>query len=244
MTGSVSPEHLEELMAGYVLGDLDPEEAEEFGRLLAENPQLATEVNRLQDALDTLPYALPEVEPPAHLRSAILDATSGETNLRPARKRSRFPWNTVVGSVAALVALALGLDNYRLRQELKTAQAQKHVVTVLQQPNTRVFSLAGTDKADSASGSIVINLDDKKAVIVFQNLPTPPTDQIYRLWAIIDNKKIPCAQFSASQQGKVLDEFSLPTAACSATNSTLAVTLEPLPAPPQPVGPAVMLERS
>lgn len=247
MTGPLSREHLEELMTGYVLGSLSPEEAEELGRLLAENPQLATEVNLWQEALELLPYTLPEVEPPPQIHTAILNAVQGETNRNPVRKWSRLPWSKIAGSVAALLALALGLDNYRLRQELKTAQSQKNIITVLQRSNTRVFSLTGTDKANSASGSIVLDLDQQKAVIAFQNLPAPPVAQIYRLWAIIDNQKIFCAQFGASQQGTVLDEFSIPSdaaAACSSTKSTLAVTLEPSPSPPQPVGPIVMVEKS
>ncbi len=72
------PEQVEELIVGYVLGHLSPEEAEEFRPLLAKNPQLATQVNLCQEALELLPYALPEVEPPPHLRSAILSAASAQ----------------------------------------------------------------------------------------------------------------------------------------------------------------------
>jgi len=245
MTGPLSPEQLEELMAGYVLGDLSPEEAEEFGRLLAENPQLATEVSRLQETMELLPYALPEAEPPPQLRSAILDAVQAETTPKPVQQRSRLPWSKIAGSIAALLALALGLDNYRLRQELKIAQTQKDIINVLQRPNTRIFSLAGTDKANTAYGSIVLNLDEQKAFITYQNLPALPADQIYRLWAIIDNQEIACAQFSASQQG--FNELSIAgqaTDACRSTKSTFAVSLEPSSLPPKRVGPVVMLERS
>jgi Anti-sigma-K factor rskA len=256
MREPLSPEQIEALMAGYVLGDLSGEETQEFEQILREDPNLMNRVQRLQETLDVLPYALPEVEPPPNLRDAILAATA--TAPQPARSISRLPWGKLVASIAALVAIALGLDNYRLRQDLqvarqdlndaltqvKTAQQRETVINVLQQPDTRVFSLAGTDKANKASGSIAIDSQDKRAVIVFKNLPTPPEGQIYRLWAIIDNKKIACADFKATQQGNVLEEFALPAEACSTNNSTLAVTLEPFPAPPQPVGPAVMVERS
>ncbi|HBY81388.1 MAG TPA: hypothetical protein DEG47_31355 [Cyanobacteria bacterium UBA11148] len=261
MTGSLSPEQLEQLMAGYVLCDLSPEEAENFRQLLTNNPQLATEVNRLQEALELLPYALPEVEPPPHLRSAILDAASEEISRDRPRKIYHLPWSKIVASAAALVAIALGLNNYRLwqvaqsqqtviarlQQELKIAQSEKNTIeAVLYPPTTRIFFLKGTtsDKSESASGRILLNPDQHKAVIVFQNLPTPPADQIYRLWAIVDNQKIPCANFSVSQQGTVLNEFSIPATACSSTKSTLAVTLEPSSLPPQPVGPIVMVEGS
>lgn len=244
MTEPLNPEHLEELMTGYVLGDLSPEEALEFQRLLAENPQLATEVSSLQEALEVLPYALPEVTPPPHLRTAILEAANSSLTPTSTPKRFSLPWSKIAAGAAALLALALGLDNYNLRQQLKTVQAQKEVIEVLQQRNTRLFTLTGTENANTASGSIAINTNEQKAVIVFQNLPASPVGQIYRLWAIVDDKKIACANFDASQQGTVLAEFTIPAAACSSTKSTLAVTLEPSTLPPQPVGPAVMVESS
>jgi anti-sigma-K factor RskA len=244
MTEPLNPEHLEELMTGYVLGDLNPEEALEFQRLLAENPQLATEVSSLQEALEVLPYALPEVTPPPHLRTAILEAANSSLTPTSTPKRFSLPWSKIAAGAAALLALALGLDNYNLRQQLKTVQAQNEVIEVLQQRNTRLFTLTGTENANTASGSIAINTNEQKAVIVFQNLPASPVGQIYRLWAIVDDKKIACANFDASQQGTVLAEFTIPAAACSSTKSTLAVTLEPSTLPPQPVGPAVMVESS
>ncbi len=244
MTEPLNPEHLEELMTGYVLGDLNPEEALEFQRLLAENPQLATEVSSLQEALEVLPYALPEVTPPLHLRTAILEAANSSLTPTSTPKRFSLPWSKIAAGAAALLALALGLDNYNLRQQLKTVQAQNEVIEVLQQRNTRLFTLTGTENANTASGSIAINTNEQKAVIVFQNLPASPVGQIYRLWAIVDDKKIACANFDASQQGTVLAEFTIPAAACSSTKSTLAVTLEPSTLPPQPVGPAVMVESS
>ncbi|MBD1905072.1 anti-sigma factor [Funiculus sociatus GB2-A5] len=244
MTEPLNPEHLEELMTGYVLGDLNPEEALEFQRLLAENPQLATEVSSLQEALEMLPYALPEVTPPPHLRTAILEAANSSLTPTSTPKRFSLPWSKIAAGAAALLALALGLDNYNLRQQLKTVQAQNEVIEVLQQRNTRLFTLTGTENANTASGSIAINTNEQKAVIVFQNLPASPVGQIYRLWAIVDDKKIACANFDASQQGTVLAEFTIPAAACSSTKSTLAVTLEPSTLPPQPVGPAVMVESS
>ncbi|MBD1892431.1 anti-sigma factor [Coleofasciculus sp. FACHB-64] len=255
MTEPLNPENLEELMAGYVLGDLSAEEAEEFRQILEKNPQLAEEVSRLQASLELLPYALPEVTPPPNLRSTILEAANPTVNPEPAPKQGSFPWSKLFASLVALLALALAFDNYRLRQnlkivqsrlrqELQTVQAQKDALEVLQQRNTRLYTLTGTEKANTASGSILVNLDEQKAVIAFQNLPAVPSGQIYRLWAIVDEKKIPCANFGASQGGTVLERISIPVGACGATTSTLAVTLEPSSLPPQPVGPAVMVESS
>ena len=119
------PERIRELIAGYVLGNLSPEEATEFQQLLAENSELATECDRLRSVLELIPYALPQVEPPPQLRSAILEAATRDANqIVPRLKLLRLRWSFAVGTVAALLAIALGLDNYRLRQNLSALQAQ------------------------------------------------------------------------------------------------------------------------
>jgi anti-sigma factor RsiW len=71
MTGSV-PSEQQLLMAGYILGDLSPEEAVAFEQLLATDPSLMQELAQLQQALD-LAYGV-EVQPPPHLRTSILKA--------------------------------------------------------------------------------------------------------------------------------------------------------------------------
>ncbi|MGK7878058.1 MAG: hypothetical protein AB4426_33555 [Xenococcaceae cyanobacterium] len=119
------PERIQELIAGYVLGNLSPEEAEEFQQLLTDNPELARESDRLQSVLELMPYALTQIAPPQQLRSAILENATNNDNQNVHRiKPFRLRWGSVVGTLAALLAIALGLDNYRLRHNLITVQAQ------------------------------------------------------------------------------------------------------------------------
>lgn len=238
MTGQELPERLEELMAGYVLGNLSSEEAEELKRLLTEHPELTTEVNRLQEVLELIPYALPEVEPPQHLRSALLDTADADRNYNsvPPRKlkRSLLLGSRVVGSVAALLALVLGLDNYRLRQQITR---QKDVIAMLQQPNTQLVSLKGMDQASAASGNIVLTPGEPKAVLILRNLPVLPKGQFYQLWSVVNGEKIPWEQFNANKKGAVFVKLSLPS---NFEMTDLVVTVEVLSAPKSPAGPMVM----
>lgn len=236
MTSPSIPEHLKQLAAGYVVADLDPAEAEEFKQLLAENPELATEMNSLQEVLDDVLYTLVEVEPPPHLRSALLAAADISANRTPVLNRSPFGWGKIIGSVAALLILLLGVANYRLRQDLSLAQA---VPTMLQHSQTRLFSLKGTNIAATASGSIVMDLEQQKLALVIRNLPAPVAGRVYRLWAVAGSEKIPCGQLSARAQGIVLDRLAVPSDLYDDV-SGLIVTLEPSPTTPEPVGPVVM----
>ncbi|MBP0017854.1 MAG: hypothetical protein J7647_09885 [Cyanobacteria bacterium SBLK] len=107
-----SPSRMEELMAGFVMGNLSPEEAEEFHHLLARDPSLVDDRDLLQEILECLPYGLPEEEPPPQLRETILQRAE-----RPPLRLYRSPnLKVATGAIAALLVLVLGIDNYRLRR--------------------------------------------------------------------------------------------------------------------------------
>lgn len=255
MTEPLFPEALEELMAGYVLGNLSSEEAEELSRVLKENPELATEVASLQEVLEVMPYALPDIAPPSHLYDSILEAAA--TNpvafpnkivaanphalLREKLKLFSLRWSPIIGSVAALLALAIGLDNYRLRQQITTLEAQvvrqKDVIAMLQQPNTHLVSLKGMAQASAASGSIVVTPGEPKAVLILKNLPVLPKGQFYQLWSVINEEIVAWEQFNTNEKGTVFVKLSLPT---NGEVTTLVVTVEASPLLKNPAGPMVM----
>jgi len=76
MTVPLPQEYLEELLAGYVLGDLSLEETENLQQLLVEDPDLEAEIQSLQEILATLPYTLPTRELNPQVRQNILDRIS------------------------------------------------------------------------------------------------------------------------------------------------------------------------
>lgn len=236
MTEPLTPEAIETLAAGYVVGDLERAEVEVFEQLLAENPALVAEVKRLQATLDQVVYGLNSVEPPPHLHSAIL--ASATTTFQPSRhKQPRLTWRTVMGSVAALLILYLGVDNYRLRQDYRMAQ---DINTLLQQSQTQLFSLKAVNASDTAAGSFVVNLGQRQGILAVQNLVPPPAGKVYRLWAIADGEKIPCGTVKINPQGKVLDKYWMPADFYDAGISGLLVTLESSETSRYPTGSIVM----
>ncbi len=131
---NLSPERLQELAAGYVLGDLSSEERQLFKTQLQLHPELAEDVRHLQDVLGAMPYGLPETPPPAGLRDRILVAATTEMSddsvpqqgaVVPFKRPSQgFHWQRWASGVAAVLAAALLLDNLRLRDQLNYTQAQ------------------------------------------------------------------------------------------------------------------------
>src|SRR2546427_11459804 len=103
------------LAVDYVLGELGQEEARAFEQRLAAEPELAREVERLRAVLGLVPYAK-AVEPPPHLRAAVLRAADQARKGR--RTRMRPTWNMLGLAAAAVLGLAPRVDDYPLRQGL------------------------------------------------------------------------------------------------------------------------------
>ncbi|CAN1210998.1 Regulator of SigK [Tumidithrix helvetica PCC 7403] len=273
MTGREQPEAMQELLAGYVLGDLTPYEVESVLQLLSDRPEFQTEVDRLQETLSLLPYALPETAPDIDLRSRILEQAQAEMNLETASDSalSNSPVNSPasltvnpspnplvnpalllwrqpkiwLGAIAGLAAIGfagLSIDAYRLRQELAIAQAElssyRNMVALLPQPNNRLLSLKGMGTTPTASGSLVIVPQGNSALLTIQNLPPLPKGKMYRLWSIVNGKKMDCGNFQADASGKVfvkvpLGEFLMGT-------NAVVITVEPSATTPEPTGEMVM----
>jgi len=234
----------EDRLVEYVLGEMRRDEAQALEGLMQTDAQLATEVRRLRQVFELMPYATLE-EPPAELRARIVDAATARaqpaaketppTRVRPAR---RVVWSRFIAAAAALVALALGVDSWRTRQELAL---QREVTVALQEPNVvRSFALAGTGPASGAVGRVTLDLDAKKGAVVLKGMPALPAGEVYRLWAAVGDKSVPCGQFTAGSDGAVLAQFVVPVESYTAPIGKLFVTVEPASLPDAPTGPRVM----
>ena len=239
MTDSKSPEYIEELIAGYVLDILSSEEAEELERLISQNPEIVKQIAQLQEVTAFLPYDV-ATQPPPQLRTAVLAAVE-QTQPHQRLNWMSLPWGKIA---AAIVILALAIESYFLRQQLQRTQFQvtrdKEIIVILQQPNSRLVALKAVENKNAA-GSIVLDPNQQKIAIAINNLSRLPENQIYRLWAVVKDKKTACGQFNASLSGTVTDSFPIPNNDCSLKTATLVITKEPIPSPPQPVGDAVLI---
>jgi anti-sigma-K factor RskA len=263
MNESLDLEHIQNLAAGFVVDDLTPEEAEEFRLLLAKHPEVVVEVEELQEILRQVLDGFTEVEAPAHLLPKILELAEGSTQQstvinetdNSAPVLSRFRWRRIALGIAALFVVILGVDNYRLRQNLSIATADnqrlrqefaqaQEVKTLLENPQTRLLTLTGVNSEDVGSGSIIVNPEKHKAVMVFQNLPAPPPGHVYFLWTVVASEKLPCGKVKPYSWGKTSLELPLTPSMYREIYhpqfSGLMVTLETNPNTSRPTGPIVM----
>ncbi|NJN57100.1 MAG: anti-sigma factor [Leptolyngbyaceae cyanobacterium SL_5_9] len=241
-------EHLQLMIAGYVLGDLDADEAIEFERLLTADPALAAEVAQMQNALE-MAYAPAEVKPPSHLRSAIMAAQAMETNprrsSRPAVTRSvrRFPWNQALGAAAAVVIAALAINNYQLRQALQATQTET--------PSETLTYVLQTETVEDASATVVVNPVTLEATLTVRNLPPLPPGQVYVLWTVLeqgapftvdDKSAILTEVLNVDAQGNAFQTLIVPKVYRSEELvSRVAITVEDAAAPQRHEGAPVMI---
>jgi anti-sigma-K factor RskA len=253
MTDRPEMANLEELIAGYVLGNLSSAEAETLQQLLAEHPAIADDMQQLQEVLATMPYALPEAMPSPALKSAILAVAAAP---KPARWQKWSKIAAIAGSsVAALfVMTTLAVDNYHLRQRLAntetrlvdaryflgTTQAQidqqKELIALLQHPSTRIVSFRGMDPFSDAMGNLIFHPTQRESILVLQNLPILPPGQSYQLWSVVNQQKVASGSFNADADGQVLVKLAIDQ---MTRVPNLIVTVEMTPTPEKP-GPMVM----
>jgi anti-sigma-K factor RskA len=233
----------EDRLVEYVLGELRRDDAQALERLMQTDDELAAEVRRLRQVFDLLPYAS-LAEPPPELRTRVLDAarTRGparETVVTPAaRAPRRIVWSQFAAAAAAALALAFGIDAWRTRRELGL---HRELTTALQEPNVvRSFALAGTGSAGGAIGRVSLDLDAKKGAVVLKNMPPLPEGKVYRLWARVADKDVPCGEFTTDPEGAVQAQFVVPVESYTAPIGRLFVTVEPAALPATPTGPTVM----
>lgn len=225
-------EPTEELLAGLVLADLSPAEWQELASHLEQTPALERELTELQTAWHSLAYACEPVAPPPGLQQRILAAA-------PARPR---PWLWGIAVAGILGTCGLGAWGWLNSQELRLArqelQVQREVVAALQNRDTQMATLTGTDTAKGATARVLTGQGE--ILMVFnQKLPTPPKDQVYVLWAITkDGKKLACGKFIPNNSGVI--RWANPQFMPNDPNvEALAITQEPKMTD-APTGPLVM----
>ena len=239
MTNNFESHNLEELLAGYVLGNLDESELAWLNAQLKANPQLREEIKQLETTLNLMPYALPQTVPQSNLRQTILANVGRAKYSANQPQLSRLSW--IIVGVTVFSTVFLGINNYGLRQQLASAnhklQQHQELISLLRQPHNRLVSFQGLEPLPAASGSLFIAPQKQKAVLALQNLQPLSGNQVYRLWAISPDKKTGCANFIPDAEGAVHLELS--NDALSNANSLL-ITIEPEANTLQPQGNPIM----
>jgi Anti-sigma-K factor rskA len=240
MSDLISESH-HELIVGYALKTLTPEEMRSAEQLLAENPAWQQELAEYHAVMGLLAETS-SVKAPEGLRSRILTAIDGPrqpASAPSARVRSlrRRRWSQGVWVAAAAVLLALGLDNYRLRQHMGQIQAQLDQISTKlreheEKPNYYAFQLKGKAENAEAMGLVAVDLDESELQVSLSNLPPIEPDEAYHLWAFTKDGKILCGRFSPTERGSINEKISVRAEDYPSGILYMRVSREPAVTPP------------
>lgn len=161
-------------LGAYMLGALEPQEAEAFERHLEGCERCQEELRWLEPAIQALPETVERTEPPRQLREALMaevreDARAAERPA-PAAPRRRWLLKPAVG-FAVLVLLVAGIVGYEVGRD-------------------------GGDEGGGAS-TIVRQIDGMTVTMIQEGdggklelagVPQPPEDKVFEAWVARDGE--------------------------------------------------------
>ncbi len=253
-----------DLAPEYVLGSLDDVSRTRVVAHLAACPQCRAEVAAVSQVFDALGRSVDPAEPPAALRSRIVE--SARVSAQPERsvaRRGVGAWIPLAAAIIAAVALwqwqnarqevselrarvaELQIDAQQLvaaRASVAQLEAQVRAMThqaqVLRASDMLAYTLAAHDPARGAHARAYVSHKDGM-VFTADGLPPLPADKVYQLWIIVDAKPVSVGVFTPDASGNVYAVMDTPPISVMPTR--VAVTLEPAGGRPQPSG-AVYLD--
>jgi Anti-sigma-K factor rskA len=275
MKSSTSSVEWSELLAGYVLGDLTPEETTAVETYVASSPAAQQELQELRAALsmvadsaplsaisvDSSPATPAEIESLARMRQQIVAPQPVVTQARPSLTKRIWPWvGWGFGSIATIAAATLGWQNYQLdrqltfaRQEIRLQQTklqesgqqltlvQQEVYNqqkLLKQSGNKLLAIKGFEAGGKSTGSLIMSPAMDTAVLALQKVPALPTGKVYRMWALVGENEMACADFVPDKSGQVFQKVPVKKWESA---KTVVVTIEPAKESPIPEGDAVMI---
>ena len=200
------------IVESYVLGLASPEEQQEFERLCGEYPELLKARTDFEIALEQQAFQH-SVAPPASLKADIT-AALGQQNRGRVIPMERVPvakTNWLKYAVAAAIVLLAGsviwnVSLYNKNNALQTDYAQlktsydttvakldnmdEMMNKIVLNPNIKTAAMKGMEAAPASSSTVYWDSTSKDVYLVITNLPTPPGDRQYQLWALLDGKPI------------------------------------------------------
>lgn len=257
MSDLTSESHYE-LIAGYALGTLTADEQSATEALLAADPALQEVLAQDQAVMGLIAEATAPVKAPPGLRSQIMQAAEQRAMAEPTSiaplaphqsdrsapvprwpRRSRN-WYGLAAGAAALLTLALGIDNYRLRQQASQTQsklAQLEMIQASEQLHQKyyAFRMKPKDANAPSMGLVAVNLEKGQAELALDDLPPLGPDEAYHLWAFTkDKKKMLFGRFTPSENGAINQTIALRPEDYPEGILFMRVSREPAVTPPDP----------
>jgi anti-sigma-K factor RskA len=228
MLGSPSDhEHFRDDLAAYALGALSERESDQLRDHLEGCEDCRRQLRWLRPAVDLLPGAVTQLEPPSTLRSRLMETVRAEAGAEAGEARAprrRRGWGALllrpVTAVAAVALLAAGaLGGYLAHQ------SSDETTEVAVQAKSDAGRISGT--LERRGGSAILRL---------QGMPALARGQVYEAWVQRDGAMVPSSLFEARRDHTA--SAAIPGGLDDA--QAVLVTPEPRGGSPQPTSAAIL----
>lgn len=259
---------IEELLPFYVLDALTEEEKKEVESYLAEHPDARSQVQELQSGASALPYAVSPVEPPRHVKEALMArvnadarvntaarvASSVRTSPQAARRGIRFEdifrvLSLGAAAIALLWAFVLNAQVARLQNQI--ASLNEQVTEQKQSIDELIRNLPQTDQSDVITvslksteaqprplGQLIANPNDQSAVLVISGLPPLEAGKTYQVW-LIGDAPVSAGLLTVDQNGQSV--LIVTSEEAIGSFNSLGISIEPEGGSTEPTGEIVVL---
>lgn len=220
-------EHVDELLALYALGGLEPDEVQRVEAHLPRCAACQAEAQNQQRLITALAATAPPLEPDPRLRARLLARAerAQAAASRPAPRQWTLPrWVPITLSLA--LAVLAGWNVY-LTQEIGSLRRQVRgsigAVALMAAPNTQAISLTAREAMPLAGGQAYLDGDSRDLVLVVRQLTPPKPDQAYQTWLITEDGPVSTGPLEVSAAGWGMAWLNRPYI----TGSAICVSLEP-----------------
>jgi anti-sigma-K factor RskA len=257
---------IEELLPFYALDALTDEEREWVESYLAEHPEARQEINDLHSGASALPYGISPVEPPRHVKEALMARVNADAAAQvraqptvQASRRStpRRSWlenifqafSLGAAAVAIIWAIVLNLQVSRLQTEIsglhetlaKQSNTLEQILVNLPKSPSNVItvSIKGTNVEPSAHGQLIADPKEQSAVLIISGLPKLEAHQTYQIWLGSGGTMISAGLLSVDENGQGVVVVTSDESIGSFNQ--LGISVEPEGGSQQPTGDIVVL---
>ena len=198
------PEYISSgIVESYVLGLASPEERSEFEQMCLKHPEVLRARIAFEKLIENQAFDN-AIKPYPDIKKRIIDQigtedASGRNITAPVR---RIEWlkYAVAASVILLAgslywSISLYNENRKLKEDINKSFARmdemkKDMSIVGPNPNVKMAVLKGTDMSPESFATIYWDTTSKDVYLVINNLPQPPSDKQYQLWALLNGQPL------------------------------------------------------
>ena len=226
------------MIESCVLGLASPEENAEFEKLCAQYPEIRTARESFEVLLEKQGMEN-AIAPPPDLKQKISDAIfnaekeSGEIpvkSLSPVRKTN---WLRIAAAACVILLAGSLWLNFSLRKENKDlkaslnnsnermAQIEADANMIQGNAASKVAVLTGTSVSPQSYATVYWDTASHDVYLLVNNMPKPPSDQQYQLWALLNGEPIDMGVFEITE--KPLQVYRMKNAQAA---QAFAITME------------------